>query len=73
MIRESIGAGARGLWIEKAIACSLAETEILQQLLQSSGTKAIVDHPRRTDPAYRAVKRIIAPGELDPTLRIESR
>jgi predicted dehydrogenase len=70
MIRASIEAGARGLWIEKAIACSLEEAEILQRLLREAGVKAIVDHPRRADPAYRAVKRIIAERDLGPLLSV---
>lgn len=70
MIRASIEAGARGLWIEKAVVCSLEEAALLQQLLQTHPVKAIVDHPRRTDPAYRAVKRIIQECSLGRLLNV---
>jgi predicted dehydrogenase len=64
MVRAAMEAGAIGLWIEKAIACSLGEAETLQRMLLESGVKAIVDHPRRADPAYRAVRRMIREGVL---------
>ena len=70
MIRASVHAGARGLWIEKAIACSIPEATELEHLLRQSGVTAIVDHPRRTDPAYRAVRRIITEGELGDLLSV---
>jgi predicted dehydrogenase len=70
MIRAAVESGARGLWIEKAIACSLQEADELRRLLQESGVRAIVDHPRRTDPAYRAVKKIIAERTLGRLLSV---
>jgi predicted dehydrogenase len=59
MCLAALNAGARGLWIEKAIACSLDDAERLREALARSGATAIVDHPRRADARYRAVKRII--------------
>jgi predicted dehydrogenase len=70
MAEAAIRAGARGLWIEKAIACSLREALLLRGLLLRSGVKAIVDHPRRADPAYRAVRRIINEKSLGDLLEI---
>jgi predicted dehydrogenase len=70
MANAAICAGARALWIEKAIACSLKETTELQQLLRSSGVKAIVDHPRRAESAYRAVRRIIREKTLGDLLEV---
>ena len=59
MIEASLQAGACGLWVEKAIACSLAEADEIQRLLSRHGAKAIVNYPRRADAAYRAVGSII--------------
>jgi predicted dehydrogenase len=59
MCRAAIEAGARGLWIEKPIACSLAEADALERLVVTAGVSAVVDHPRRADARYRAVRRII--------------
>jgi predicted dehydrogenase len=70
MAEAAIYAGARGLWIEKAIASSLREAKLLRDLLLKSGVKAIVDHPRRADPAYRAVRRIIHDKSLGNLLEV---
>jgi predicted dehydrogenase len=70
MAEAAIRAGARGLWIEKAIACSLRETSLLRDLLIKSGVKAIVDHPRRADPGYRAVRRIIHEKRMGNLLEV---
>jgi predicted dehydrogenase len=70
MTEAAIRAGARGLWIEKAVACSLQEARLMRELLLKSGVKAIVDHPRRADSAYRAVRRIINDRTLGDLLEV---
>jgi predicted dehydrogenase len=68
MIRDAVQAGARGLWIEKAIACSLGEAKEIERTLAVGHVAAIVDHPRRAQGRYRAVRRVIetrALGELE--------
>jgi predicted dehydrogenase len=57
MCRAALAAGARGLWIEKAVACSVEEARALASEIDAAGVAAIVDHPRRTEPRYRAVAR----------------
>ena len=57
MSRAAVAAGARGLWIEKAIACSVDEAEALERDLDEQGVAAVVDHPRRLEARYRAVAR----------------
>ena len=64
MIRNAVEAGAKGLWIEKAIACSAREASEIERIVAASGASAIVDHPRRAQPAYRGVKRLIDAGAL---------
>ena len=64
MALAALDAGARGLWLEKAVACSLDDAERLREAVNDRGAAAIVDHPRRAHPAYRAVKRIIDEGTL---------
>jgi predicted dehydrogenase len=66
MCLAAIDAGARGLWVEKAVACSLAEADRLQAAAAAHGVSVIVDHPRRTDSRYRAVREIIEAGRLGP-------
>ncbi len=60
MCEAAIAAGARGLWIEKAVACSLEEAARLEVALARAGVAAVVDQPRRADPRYRAVQRLVA-------------
>jgi predicted dehydrogenase len=59
MVRAGVEAGVRGFWIEKAIACSAREARLLETLVHAAGACAIVDHPRRADGRYRAVRRAI--------------
>jgi len=64
MCLAAIEAGARGLWVEKAVACSLAEADRLAEAATAKGVAVIVDHPRRTDSRYRGVRRVIAERTL---------
>jgi predicted dehydrogenase len=70
MVTAAIEAGVRGLWIEKAIACSLLEARALQELVSRSDVRAIVDHPRRAASNYRAVRRIIVDHTLGDLLTV---
>jgi Oxidoreductase family, NAD-binding Rossmann fold len=69
MARAAIEAGARGLWLEKAVACSMAEASALRELADRAGVAIVVNHMRRADPAWRRVAEIVASGELG---RLES-
>jgi hypothetical protein len=69
MARAAIDAGARGLWLEKAVACSMAEAADLRQLADRAGVAIVVNHMRRADPAWRRVAEIVAREELG---RLES-
>ena len=64
MTMAALGAGARGLWLEKAVACSMGEAARLEQAIAGAGAAAIVDHPRRGASEFRAVKGIIDDGRL---------
>ncbi len=69
MCRAAVETGARGLWIEKAVACSVDEGRELERLVAASGVAAVVDHPRRAETRYRAVARWIREQRLG---RLES-
>jgi hypothetical protein len=64
MARAAIEAGARGLWLEKAVACSMAEAADLRELADRAGVAIVVNHMRRADPAWRRVAEIVAREEL---------
>jgi hypothetical protein len=69
MARAAIEAGVRGLWLEKAVACSMAEAAELRELADRAGVAIVVNHMRRADPAWRRVAEIVAREELG---RLES-
>jgi predicted dehydrogenase len=60
MAEAAIAAGARGLWLEKAIGCSVVEAERLLARCRHGRVSVVVNHPRSQDGAYRAVRRHIA-------------
>jgi predicted dehydrogenase len=62
MCRAALEAGARGLWIEKALACSVEDAREIERLVRAHGAQAVVDHPRRAEARYRAVARWIRDG-----------
>jgi predicted dehydrogenase len=66
MARAALAAGVRGLWLEKAVATSLADARTLRAEAAAAGASVVVNHPRGQDPHYRAVGRIIADGTLGP-------
>lgn len=69
MARAAVEAGARGLWLEKAVGCSVEEGERLLRLAGDARVAVVVNHPRRQDGQYRQVRRVIDEGGLG---RLES-
>ena len=69
MAQAALRAGARGLWLEKAVATSVASAGDLRATAAAAGASVVVNHPRAQDPHYRAVRRIIEDGTLG---RLES-
>lgn len=59
MVRTAVTSGAQGLWVEKAVACSLEEIDAMSALVARHGVAVVVDQPRRGDPRYLAVKQAI--------------
>lgn len=59
MCRAALEAGVRGLWIEKAVACSVDQAREIARLVELHNAAAVVDHPRRAETRYRAVARWI--------------
>ena len=57
MAQAALRAGARGLWLEKAVATSVASARDLRLAAAAAGASVVVNHPRGQDPHYRAVRR----------------
>lgn len=64
MALASLEAGARGLWLEKAVATSMRSAQRLRAAAATAGASVVVNHPRSQDPHYRAVRRLIDDGTL---------
>lgn len=68
MALAALDAGARGLWLEKAVATSVRSAQTLRDAAARAGASVVVNHPRAQDPHYRAVRRLIDDrrlGELE--------
>lgn len=62
MAQAALEAGAKGLWLEKALGCSIAEAEAIRDALLDHGATAVVDYPRRARSHFRAVKDLLESG-----------
>jgi predicted dehydrogenase len=56
--------GVRGLWCEKAMACSLAECDAIVAAVEGNGAKFNLGTTRRWHPAIMALCALLARGEL---------
>lgn len=64
MVVDSINAGVKGIWCEKAFATSLFEAEEMLRLCEEHGASLIVSHMRRWSSDYRLAKRLISDGVI---------
>jgi len=59
MSLAALEAGAKGLWLEKALGCSIAEGEAIKSALTKHEATAVVDYPRRARAPFRKIKQLI--------------
>lgn len=64
MVMDSIDAGVRGIWCEKAFATSLDEGRTMIEAARNDGVSLIVSHMRRWSPEYAMAKEIIENGGI---------
>lgn len=64
LIEAAIDHDARLIALEKPIALTSSEAFAIRDALRASGVKAVVSHQHRYGPHYRAVREIVAGGEL---------
>lgn len=72
MVLDSVAAGVRGLWVEKAVATSLGEADAMEQALRAAGAAAIVHFPRRSNGTYRLVRRLVAEERYGRLLTVQA-
>lgn len=64
MVMDSIDAGVKGIWCEKAFATTLEEGRMMKEALEENGVSLIVSHLRRWSADYRKAKEIIENGSI---------
>jgi predicted dehydrogenase len=64
MVIDSIEAGVRGIWCEKAMATSLDEGRAMIEACRVNGVSLIVSHMRRWSPEYKKAREIIDNGGI---------
>ncbi len=64
MVMDSIEAGVKGIWCEKAFSVSLKEARIMKEACASNEVSLIVSHMRRWSGDFRKAKEIIDSGSI---------
>ncbi len=64
VVLASAEEGVKGIWCEKAMGVSLAECDQMIEACDRAGTVLTINHQRRWDDQYRAVKRAISKGAI---------
>ena len=64
IIEDAARAGVRGIWAEKPIAVSLAETDSLLQVCKEQGTAVAVNCHRRWNALFKELKGMLDAGEF---------
>ncbi|MBK1880417.1 Gfo/Idh/MocA family protein [Pelagicoccus mobilis] len=59
MSLAALETGAKGLWLEKALGCSIADGEAIQAALLKHSATAVVDYPRRARAPFRKIRKLI--------------
>jgi predicted dehydrogenase len=62
MVEAALATGVRGLWIEKALACSLEDAAAMVRAVEAAGVVAVVNQPRRGEARFRAVRDAVERG-----------
>lgn len=64
MVLDSLDAGAKGIWCEKALATSLDEGRAIIDACKANGAEMIVSHMRRWHEEYSNTKELIEKGGI---------
>lgn len=69
---ETLSFAPKILWLEKPVEISLKKAEKIAQIAKKMGSFVLVNHERRFDPAYRAVKEAIQNQTFGPIKSIHA-
>ena len=64
MVIAAAEAGAKAIWCEKAMAVSLDECDQMVEVCTKSGSVLCINHQRRWDDRYLALRRLLDAGEI---------
>ena len=64
MVIAAAKAGVKAIWCEKAMAVSLDECDQMIAACEKSGTVLCINHQRRWDDRYQALRRLLQTGEI---------
>ena len=64
MVVAAAAAGAKSIWCEKAMATSLDECDRMLSACEAAGAMLCINHQRRWDDRYQALKRLVDGGEI---------
>ncbi len=59
MAQAALESGAKGLWLEKSLGCSVSEGDAIQASLEKHNATAVVDYPRRARAPFLKIKQLI--------------
>ena len=64
VVSAAAEAGVKGIWCEKAMGVSLAECDRMVEACERSSTVLAINHQRRWDDRYLALKRAVEDGDI---------
>jgi predicted dehydrogenase len=64
MVLAAVEGGVKGIYCEKAMAVSLAECDAMLNSCERAGVKLAINHQRRWDDHFRAMKRLVDGGQI---------
>ena len=68
-VKAAVAAGARGIWLEKPMAMSIADARAIVAVCEGANVSLVVNHQRRFLDLYRRAAALVADGAIGaPTL-----
>jgi predicted dehydrogenase len=71
MTLAALEAGVKGVFCEKAMAASLAECDAMLDACEKAGAVLAINHQRRWDDRFRALKRVVVEGAIGEPKNIQ--
>ena len=66
IVLEAVEAGVKGIFLEKPMATSLEDAELIVKTCEDAGVALSVNHSRRWYPIYHKVREVVRSGAIGP-------